>query len=97
MSHLVFVDNRRVRVYINWGFLQGRSEGRGQVEPAHPRILLAHPRIKVKHIKNKIHLQYLSIICLWFKIWPNPAKNHCYALGFLARVGQFKTCVKRAF
>jgi hypothetical protein len=29
---------------------------------------VAHPRIKVKHIKNKIHLQYLSIICLWFKI-----------------------------
>jgi hypothetical protein len=27
----------------------------------------ASPRIKVKHIKNKIHLQYLSIICLWFK------------------------------
>jgi hypothetical protein len=40
---------------------------------------LAHPRIKVKHIKNKIHLQYLCIICLWFKIWPTPAKNHCYA------------------
>jgi hypothetical protein len=34
------------------------------VGPAHPRILLAHSRIKVKHIKNKIHLQYLSIICL---------------------------------
>jgi hypothetical protein len=50
------------------------------VGPAHPKILLAHPRIKVKHIKNKIHLQYLSIICLWFKIWPTPAKNHCYAL-----------------
>jgi hypothetical protein len=31
------------------------------VGPAHPRILLAHPRIKVKHIKNKIHLQYLSV------------------------------------
>jgi hypothetical protein len=60
---------------------QGRSKGGGQVGPAHPRILLAHPRIKVKHIKNKIHLQYLSIICLWFKIWPTPAKNHCYALG----------------
>jgi hypothetical protein len=59
---------------------QGRSKGGGQVGPAHPRILLAHPRIKVKHIKNKIHLQYLSIICLWFKIWPTPAKNHCYAL-----------------
>jgi hypothetical protein len=43
----------------------------------------AHPRIKVKHIKNKIHLQYLSIICLWFEIWPTPAKNHCYALGIL--------------
>jgi hypothetical protein len=50
------------------------------VGPAHPRILLAHPRIKVKHIKNNIHLQYLSIVCLWFKIWPTPAKNHCYAL-----------------
>jgi hypothetical protein len=61
---------------------QGRSKGGGgvQVGPAHPRILLAYPRIKVKHIKNKIHLQYLSIICLWFKIWPTPAKNHCYAL-----------------
>jgi hypothetical protein len=60
---------------------QGRSKGGGgQVGPAHPKILLAHPRIKVKHIKNKIHLQYLSIICLWFKIWPTPAKNHCYAL-----------------
>jgi hypothetical protein len=43
---------------------QGRSKGGGQVGPAHPRILLAHSRIKVKHIKNKIHLQYLSIICL---------------------------------
>jgi hypothetical protein len=42
--------------------------GGGQVGSAHPKILLAHPRIKVKHIKNKIHLQYLSIICLWFKI-----------------------------
>jgi hypothetical protein len=51
------------------------------VGPAHPRILLAHPRIKVKHIKNKIHLQYLCIIYLWFKIWPTPAKNHCYALA----------------
>jgi hypothetical protein len=58
----------------------GRSKGGGQVGPAHPRILLAHPRIKVKHIKNNIHLQYLSIVCLWFKIWPTPAKNHCYAL-----------------
>jgi hypothetical protein len=43
---------------------QGRSKGGGQAGPAHPRILLAHPRKKVKHIKNKIHLQYLSIICL---------------------------------
>jgi hypothetical protein len=57
--------------------LQGRSKGGGQVGPAHPRI-------KVKHIKNKIHLQYLSIICLWFKIWPTPAKNHCYALDRLS-------------
>jgi hypothetical protein len=61
---------------------QGRSKGGGQVGPAHPRILLADPRIKVKYIKNKIHLQYLSIICLWFKIWPTPAKNHCYALVY---------------
>jgi hypothetical protein len=60
--------------------VKGVAKGGGQVGPAHPRILLAHPRIKVKHIKNKIHLQYLSIICLWFKIWPTPAKNHCYAL-----------------
>jgi hypothetical protein len=60
--------------------LQGRSKGGGQVGPAHPRILLAHPKIKIKHIKNTIHLQYLAIICLWFKIWPTPAKNHCYAL-----------------
>jgi hypothetical protein len=58
----------------------GVAKGGGQVGPAHPRILLAHPRIKVKHIKNNIHLQYLSIVCLWFKIWPTPAKNHCYAL-----------------
>jgi hypothetical protein len=63
---------------------QGRSKWGGQVGTAHPRILLAHPRIKVKHIKNKIHLQYLSIICLWFKIWPTPAKNHCYALASTA-------------
>jgi hypothetical protein len=35
-----------------------------------------------------IHLQYLSIICMWFKIWPTPAKNHCYALG----VGQTHMC-----
>jgi hypothetical protein len=61
--------------------VKGVAKGRGgQVGPAHPRILLVHPRIKVKHIKNKIHLQYLSIICLWFKIWPTPAKNNCYAL-----------------
>jgi hypothetical protein len=59
----------------------GVAKGGGQVGPAHPRILLAHPRIKVKHIKNNIHLQYLSIVCLWFKIWPTPAKNHCYALA----------------
>jgi hypothetical protein len=60
----------------------GVAKGGGQVGPAHPRILLAHPRIKVKHIKNNIHLQYLSIVCLWFKIWPTPAKNHCYALDY---------------
>jgi hypothetical protein len=60
---------------------KGVAKGGGQVGPAHPRVLLAHPRIKVKHIKNKIHLQYLSIICLWFKTWPTPAKNYCYALG----------------
>jgi hypothetical protein len=53
---------------------QGRSKGGGgQAGPAHPRI-------KVKQIKNKIHLQYLSIICLWFKICPTPAKNHCTPL-----------------
>jgi hypothetical protein len=79
----------RSRLYITSVFLfgtticcrHGRSKGGGQVGPAHPRILLAHLRIKVKHIKNNIHLQYLSIVCLWFKIWPTPAKNHCYALG----------------
>jgi hypothetical protein len=64
-------------------FIQGRSKGGGgQVGPAHPRI-------KVKHIKNKIHLQYLSIICLWFKIWPTPAKNHCYALGFILNIQNY--------
>jgi hypothetical protein len=73
---------------------QGRSKGGGQVGPAHPRILLAHPRIKVKHIKNKIHLQYLSIICLWFKIWPTLAKNHCYAL--VPHVFVFPTTPNRA-
>jgi hypothetical protein len=60
---------------------KGVAKGGGQVGPAHTRILLAHPRIKVKHIKNKIHQQYLCIICLWFKIWPTRAKNHCYALA----------------
>jgi hypothetical protein len=69
-------------VDILWPYTQGRSKGGGQVGPAHPRILLAHPRKKVKHIRNKIHLQYLSIICLWFKIWPTPTKNHCYALAY---------------
>jgi hypothetical protein len=53
----------------SWGKEWGKLEvfflnREGQVGPAHPRILLAHPRIKVKHIKNKIHLQYVSIICL---------------------------------
>jgi hypothetical protein len=30
-------------------------------------------------VDHSVHLQYLSIICLWFKIWPTPAKNYCYA------------------
>jgi hypothetical protein len=65
--------------------LKGVAKGGGQVGQTHPRIVLAHPRIKVKHFKNKIHLQYLSIICLWFKIWPTPGKNHCYALDCALR------------
>jgi hypothetical protein len=60
-----YVNGRKTvkNCFIGGHYRQGRSKGGGQV-----RILLAHPRIKVKHIKNKIHLQYLSIICLWFKI-----------------------------
>jgi hypothetical protein len=61
--------------------VNGKDNKARGVDKGVARILLAHPKIKVKHIENKIHLQYLSIICLWFKIWPTPAKNHCYALG----------------
>jgi hypothetical protein len=51
------------------------------VGPAHPRKHLGHPTIKLKNNKKKIKMQNISIICLWFKIWPTPAKNHCYALA----------------